>query len=246
MTNFNKYNTTLTNEDRAVMSQIKNQITKGNTGKATFDYPEVVGGTYIAQIDKMELREERNRLVFRLTFKLLEGTEEATAEFMEAWPGNGLPKIPYARPITGTKKDAVCLGSVLGLLNRFKETDTIDFDGDYGKLAQTINNIFAEVKDTYAYEIKYNPEEFYRFNVLDILKEAEDSEEAPMPEDDTPEQITPAMIQKPSSYPGRFPRKRIMAVSFLWMKQKKMIYHFRKPRCMDHPCTNNKTHKQIV
>lgn len=222
MTDFNKYNTTLTNEQKAMMAQAKQAVIYGKDVKPKYDYPEVVKGTYLVQITSMELREEKNRLKFYLNFKLLEGMDDKTIEFMSSWPGTGKPTIPFNRPITHTKNDSSCLGSVLGWLNRFKETDRINFDGDYGKLASTIDEIFAEVKDNYAYKISYEPEEFYRFMVLEIFKKSDDTEEAPesqaesespeapMPEDaetpepndDTPKMVTPRMVQMPSSYPG--------------------------------------------
>lgn len=220
MTNFSKYNTTLTNEQKAMMAKAKNDVIYGRNSKPKYDYPEVVKGTYLVQVTSMDLREEDNRLKFYLNFKLLEGMDDKTQEFMNSWPGTGKPVIPFNRSITHTRDDSGCLGSVLGWLNRFKETDRINFDGDYEKLASTIDEIFAEVKDNYAYKISYEPEEFYRFRVLEIFKKSDGTEEAPetqdepenteapmledaeTPEDDTPKMVTPRMVQMPSSYPG--------------------------------------------
>ena len=211
---FSNYNRTFSAEEQAKMDSIKNRIVGGGSQKE-YDYPEPVKGQYIATIDKMFLREEKNRLVFRVTMQLLEGVDENTQEFLASWPGKSNPKIPFARPVTGTKNDAVCLGSVVGLLNRFAETDEIEFDGNYDNLAETIDNVFATVKGKYAYLIEYNPEEFYRFSVLSILvEETEDAEETeedgtasteavPQEEEEAPvaKQVRPVDIQKPTSLP---------------------------------------------
>lgn len=211
MSNFSQYNRTFSAEEQAKMASIKNHIVNGGS-KEEYDYPDPVEGQYIATIDKMFLREEKGRLVFRVTMQLLEGADENTEEFLASWPGKGNPKVPFARPVTGTKNDAVCLGSVVGLLNRFAETDEIEFDGDYGKLAQTIDNVFATAKDKYAYLIEYNPENFYRFSVLSILIEDtegnEENEEngtasaeaVPQEEENAPKETTP-LEQRPTTLP---------------------------------------------
>ena len=106
---FSNYNRTFSAEEQAKMASIKNQIV-GGSSKKEYNYPEPVKGKYIAIIDKMFLREEKGRLVFRVTMQLLEGEDENTQEFLASWPGKSHPKVPFARPVTGTKNDAVCLG----------------------------------------------------------------------------------------------------------------------------------------
>ena len=205
---FSNYNRTFSAEEQAKMDSIKNQIV-GNNSKREYDYPEPVEGKYIATINKMYLREEKGRLVFRVTMDLLEGADENTSEFLDSWPGKNHPKVPFARPVTGTKNDPVCLGSVIGLLNRFAETDEIEYEGDYDKLAKTIDNVFATVKDKYAYLIDYRPEKFYRFSVLEILV-AEDAEEngtasteaVPQEEERLPVSESPAKWELPDDDSG--------------------------------------------
>ena len=209
MNDYSKYNKTFSAEEQANMDSVKNQIVGGGSSKK-YNYPEPVAGKYIATIDKMFLREEKDRLVFRLTMQLLEGEDAETHKYMTSWPGKNHPRVPFARPVTGTKNDAVCLGSVVGLLNRFAETDGIECHGDYNQLAETIDTVFATVKDRYAYLIEYNPEQFYRISVLSILvpEDAEDNGTAPteaVPQEDNEvpdvKQVKPIDIQRPTSMP---------------------------------------------
>lgn len=206
---FSNYNRTFSAEEQAKMDSIKNRIV-GN-GYKKCDYPEPVKGKYIALIDSMTLREENGRLVFRLTMSLFMGGGENTQKYLASWPGNKFPKVHFARFVTGTKNDAVCLGSVVGLLNCFAGTDEIGFDGDYSKFAETIYNFFEAVKDEYAYLIEYNPEEFYRLSVLyiyayvdheeDMEDMIEPTEEAiPQEEEEAPKETTP-LEQKPPTLP---------------------------------------------
>ena len=209
MNDFSKYNKTFSADEQAQVDSVKNQIVGGGSSKRE-SYPEPVQGKYIATIDKMYLREEKDRLVFRLTMQLLEGEDEDTRNYMASWPGKTHPRLPFARPITGTKNDSVCLGSVVGLLNRFAETDGIECHGDFNQLAETIDSVFATAKDRYAYLIEYNPEKFYRISVLSILapEDAEDNGTAPagavpQEENEVPDikQVKPIDIQRPTSMP---------------------------------------------
>jgi hypothetical protein len=179
MSNFNRYNKQMTDAEMTTMEVFK---MKGRGEGRDFDYPEPVAGKYVATIDKMALVEDRNQLKFKMTFKLLEGADADTQEYMESWPGKGNPKIPFSRPISNTRNDAACVGSVIGLVSKFCEEIPVTFNSNYDELADTIQKVFEESKaKNFVYLISYNKDEFIRFIVEAILTEAEDEDSTSEP-----------------------------------------------------------------
>jgi hypothetical protein len=177
MSNFSKYNKTMTNAERTTM-EVYNRKSRGES--TTFEFPEPISGEYVAKIDKMYLTEQGGQLKFKITFQLLEGADEETQAYMESWPGKGLPKIPFTRPVSGTNNDASCIGSVIGWVSKFSDNIPVKFTGDYDELSDTIDAVFEESKaKDFAYLIQYNEGVFIRFTVLAILTSGEDDAENP-------------------------------------------------------------------
>lgn len=226
MSDFSKFNKTLTAQEQSAMNKVRNNIIGGGSQNKP-DYPEPVSGIYIAQIDHLGIVPHKKTGVpcFDLTMKLIQGMDEETETFLNNWPGRGTPKIFRKLPLVGTKNDGACIGSAIGMASRLHEDINIDYKNDFDMLAADIKNLRQMIDDTYAYLIAYDPSDFNRIIIQEILRSNADepepvlSEAVPetaqpvtnympqfdndgfIPMDDEEEYFLPQGIQKPTSYP---------------------------------------------
>lgn len=221
MTDFSKFNKTLTPQEEASMFKVRNSIIGGGN-QSKQNYPEPVSGTYIAQIDRLGIIPYKKTGVpcFDLRMNLIQGMDAETEKFLSNWPGRGNPKIFRTLPLVGTKNDGACIGSAVGMASKLHETIRIDYKNDFDILAADIENLRRKIDDTYAYLIAYDPSDFNRIMILEILRNNVDEPEAVPAETELEQQVSepdaipqfddngyipmdaPAQeMQKPTSYP---------------------------------------------
>ena len=173
MNTFSKFNKTLTEQQKTVISAIRNSTLCPNK------YPEPVNGIYYAKLDRLEVAPKKSTgfPCFYMTMKLTEGAEAETKAFMEKWPGTGNPKIFRTLSLYGTKDDAKCIGSAIGLASKLHEDTEILFSGDFDQLAADLEALRKKIDNSYAYLIEYSREDFNHIRILKILRSNVDEQE---------------------------------------------------------------------
>lgn len=174
MNTFSKFNKTLTEQQKTVISAIRNSTLCPNK------YPEPVNGIYYAKLDRLEVAPKKGTdfPCFYMTMKLIEGAEAETKAFMEKWPGTGNPKIFRTLSLYGTKDDAKCIGSAIGLASKLHEDTEILFSGDYDQLVADLETLRKKIDNSYAYLIEYSREDFNHIRILEILRNTIDGQES--------------------------------------------------------------------
>jgi len=122
---------------------------KNNSG----DIPK---GTYIAGIDKMEIRTTKDgRPMFFLQARVREGEYKKHCMFMN-------------RVIYGTKNDAGMIQSVLTLLSRFG-TETVPEFVSYSQFVENVADIYEEIQGLVECEIDYDPDAFNSIGIREVF-----------------------------------------------------------------------------
>ena len=220
-TNFNKK---LTKEEQATINYTQNAIIDWNRNNKQ-SYPEPINGSYIVKISKLEIaigtnKQKANVPCFFLTVTLIDGADQKTKAFVKSWPGKNNPVIPTKLPLAGTKNDAKCIGSAIGLLSRLDEDTEIQFNGNFDQLAEDVNALRKKIGNSYTYLIEYDKEDFHHIRILEILGNNVDEFQQgavqgqhviPVPNTATQlnsnsymptgKNFTAQEIQKPTSYP---------------------------------------------
>lgn len=123
------------------------------------DYPELEAGTYIAQIEKMEVKETKDgRPMLSAMFRITEGEHKKQCMFMN-------------RVLFGTKNDPNMIASAVGWLESLEPSEDIDviFE-DYDQFAELVLDIAEDVSEL-TYEVEYDPDNFNPIHISDVFED---------------------------------------------------------------------------
>lgn len=130
-------------------------VKNGGTG----DYPELEAGTYMANIEKMEVKETKDgRPMLSAMFRIIEGEHKKQCMFMN-------------RVLFGTKNDPNMIASAVGWLESLEPSEDIDviFE-DYDQFADLVLDIAEDVSEL-TYEVEYDPDNFNPIHISDVFED---------------------------------------------------------------------------
>ena len=121
------------------------------------DYPVIPKGTYIVELEKLELGETKDhRPMVKAQFKILDG------EYKDQ-------RLFYNRVIFGTKNDANMIAAAVGFLNKLEPSDNVGpvtFES-YSQFADLILDIAEDVINVMEYEVNYDSDAFNSISITD-------------------------------------------------------------------------------
>lgn len=136
--------------------------------EAAQDFDDVPAGTYMAVIDKMEVKETKDGkgLIFALQMGI--------TETIEAPKKQDKRKVFWNRKIAGNKvtekwNDGVAIKGVITWIQKLlDEGDTIDFK-NYSQFADEILDIYQDICPQIELKIKYDPDGFNPIEIIEVF-----------------------------------------------------------------------------
>ena len=144
---------------------VDNKALKEQMDKAP-EYDDVPKGTYICDIEKMEVKETKNQ------DKLMLAVQLGITETVEAPKKQNKRKIFFNRVICGNKStekwnDGVAIKGVITWLEKLLDDgDTIEFE-NYSQFAGEVLDIYQDICPHIEVEVNYDPD---AFNTIDIVE----------------------------------------------------------------------------
>lgn len=154
--NFDKFDQMVNKDD------LKKQM------EATPEYDDVPAGTYMAVIDKMEIKETKNH------DKLMLAIQMGITETLNAPKEQDKRKIFFNRVICGNKaserwNDGIAIKGVISWIEKLlDEGDTIEFKS-YGQLADEVLDIYQDICPQISLKIQYDPDAFNPIEILEVF-----------------------------------------------------------------------------
>ena len=150
MIDFNKFDQMINTDE------LKKQM------EAAPEYDDVPAGTYMAVIDKMEIKETKNKdgLIFAVQMGI---TETINA-----------PKKQDKRKIFGNKttdkwNDGIAIKGVISWIEKLlDEGDTIEFK-NYSQFADEVLDIYQDICPQIALKIDYDPDAFNTVSIVEVF-----------------------------------------------------------------------------
>ena len=130
-------------------------------------YDDVPKGVYIADIEKMEIKETKAKdgLIFAVQLGI--------TETINAPKKQDKRKVFFNRKIAGNKvsekwNDGVAIKGVISWIsNLLDEDDTIEFQ-NYTQFAEEVLNIFQDICPEVSVKIDYDPDAFNSVQIMDV------------------------------------------------------------------------------
>lgn len=144
---------------------VDNKALKEQMDKAP-EYDDVPKGTYICDIEKMEVKETKNQ------DKLMLAVQLGITETVEAPKKQDKRKIFFNRVICGNKStekwnDGVAIKGVITWLEKLLDDgDTIEFE-NYSQFAGEVLDIYQDICPHIEVKVNYDPD---AFNPIDIVE----------------------------------------------------------------------------
>lgn len=154
--NFDKFDQMVNKDD------LKKQM------EAAPEYDDVPAGTYMAVIDKMEIKETKNH------DKLMLAVQMGITETLNAPKKQDKRKIFFNRVICGNKtserwNDGIAIKGVISWIKKLlDEGDTIEFKS-YGQLADEVLDIYQDICPQISLKIQYDPDAFNPIEILEVF-----------------------------------------------------------------------------
>lgn len=154
--NFDKFDQMVNKDD------LKKQM------EAAPEYDDVPAGTYMAVIDKMEIKETKNH------DKLMLAVQMGITETLNAPKKQDKRKIFFNRVICGNKtterwNDGIAIKGVISWIEKLlDEGDTIEFKS-YGQLADEVLDIYQDICPQISLKIQYDPDAFNPIEILEVF-----------------------------------------------------------------------------
>lgn len=136
--------------------------------EAAQDFDDVPAGTYMAVIDKMEVKETKDGkgLIFALQMGI--------TETIDAPKKQDKRKVFWNRKIAGNKvtekwNDGVAIKGVITWIQKLlDEGDTIEFK-NYSQFADEILDIYQDICPQIELKIKYDPDGFNPIEIIEVF-----------------------------------------------------------------------------
>lgn len=135
---------------------------------AAQDFDDVPKGQYMAVIDKMEIKETKNK------DKLMFAVQMGITETLDAPKKQDKRKIFFNRVICGNKtterwNDGVAIKGVLSWITKLlDEGDSIEFKS-YGQLADEVLDIYQDICPQVSLKINYDPDAFNPVEIVEVF-----------------------------------------------------------------------------
>lgn len=145
---FDKFNKNVNKEE------LRKQVAEASQNQG--EYKEIEEGTYVGEIEKMELAATKDgRPMLKVQFRIKEGEYKKYCVFMN-------------RVVAGTKNDMNMIASVEGWVNKLEPSKPLEFDGNYSNFAEDIMDIAEEICGNVMLEIYYDPDAFNNITINDV------------------------------------------------------------------------------
>ena len=145
---FDKFNKNVNQED------LRKQIAEASQNQG--EYKDVEEGTYVGEIEKMELAATKDgRPMFKVQFRIKEGEYKKHCLFMN-------------RVVAGTNNDMNMIARVEGWVDKLEPSKRLVFNGNYNDFAEDILDIAEEICGQVMLEIYYDPDAFNNITIEDI------------------------------------------------------------------------------
>lgn len=131
------------------------------------EYDEVPKGTYICDIEKMEVKPTKNG------DKLMLAVQMGITETVDAPKEQTKRKIFFNRVICGNKctdkwNDGVAIKGVISWLkNLLDEGDTLEFE-NYSKFSEEVLDIFQDICPNIEVKVNYDPDGFNPIEIVEV------------------------------------------------------------------------------
>ena len=136
--------------------------------EAAPEFDDVPKGTYMAVIDKMEIKETKNK------DKLMFAVQLGITETIDAPKKQDKRKLFFNRVICGNKtterwNDGVAIKGVISWVEKLlDEGDTIEFK-NYSQFAEEILDIYQDICPAIALKIEYDPDAFNPVTIIEVF-----------------------------------------------------------------------------
>ncbi len=147
MVDFDKF------DDQIDVAEVNKKVKEAKDNNSFEDVPK---GSYVCDVEKMELgaTKKDGRPMFTLALRIKEGKQKKRMLFMN-------------RVVYGTKNDANMIQSVLTILEKFDPDASLSFKG-YGKLADTILDIYEDIQGNVEVEVDWDPDAFNSISIKEV------------------------------------------------------------------------------
>lgn len=143
-------------------SELKKQM------EAAPEYDDVPAGTYMAVIDKMEIKETKNKdgLIFAVQMGI--------TETIDAPKKQDKRKIFFNRKVFGNNitdkwNDGIAIKGVISWIEKLlDEDDTIEFES-YSQFADEVLDIYQDICPQIVLKIEYDPDAFNSVSILEVF-----------------------------------------------------------------------------
>ena len=156
MVDFNKFDKMIDKKE------LKSQM------EAAPEYDEVPAGTYIVNIDKMEIKPTKAQ------DKLMFSVQLGIVETVEAPKKQDNRKLFFNRVICGNKStekwnDGVAIKGVISWIEKLlDEGETVEFE-NYSQFADEVLDIYQDVCPQISLKIEYDPEAFNTVSIVEVF-----------------------------------------------------------------------------
>lgn len=153
---FNKFDQMVNNEE------LKKQM------DAAPEYDDVPKGTYMCDIDKMEIKETK------AGDKLMLAVQMGITETIDAPKKQDRRKIFFNRVICGNKNtekwnDGIAIKGVISWIEKLlDEGDTLEFKS-YGQFADEVLDIYQDICPNISVKIDYDPDAFNPVTIVEVF-----------------------------------------------------------------------------
>lgn len=153
---FNKFDQMVNNEE------LKKQM------DAAPEYDDVPKGTYMCDIDKMEIKETKNQ------DKLMLAVQLGITETIDAPKKQDRRKIFFNRVICGNKNtekwnDGIAIKGVISWIEKLlDEGDTLEFKS-YSQFADEVLDIYQDICPNISIKIDYDPDAFNPVTIVEVF-----------------------------------------------------------------------------
>ena len=143
-------------------SELKKQM------EAAPEYDDVPAGTYMAVIDKREIKETKNKdgLIFAVQMGI--------TETIDAPKKQDKRKIFFNRKVFGNNitdkwNDGIAIKGVISWIEKLlDEDDTIEFES-YSQFADEVLDIYQDICPQIVLKIEYDPDAFNSVSILEVF-----------------------------------------------------------------------------
>lgn len=154
--------------DFSKFDQLVNQNDIKKQMEAAPEFDDVPKGTYICNIDKMEVKETKakDKLMFAVQLGIIETVDAPKKQDKRKLFFN---RVIYGNKTTDRWNDGVAIKGVISWVEKFLDGDDTLVFKNYSQFADEILDIFQDICPNISIQVKYDPDAFNPITIEDVF-----------------------------------------------------------------------------